>query len=388
MSSHLKVSIIVNNFNYERFVGAAVASALDQTHRGTEVIVVDDGSTDGSMDVIEAFAGRTRVIRQQNQGQIGAFNTGFAAAQGEAILFLDSDDALAPEAVETALTVWRTGIAKVQFVLASVDGDGRFLGSLFPNYPAELSPAEVRREVLRSGLYPCPPTSGNIYARAFLERIMPLPSGLFRGADGPINTAVPLYGDVITLDRVLGYYRIHGANNWAQMSMTPDKFASYIDHDRHRVDYLRRQAAGLGIAVADGLLERSPTHMQYRLASRKLLPVGHPMPREGVLKVGVTGALAALRSRAPVMSRLALATWFVLVALSPRGWARRLIALRFAPARRPSWLRHVLRRLGVLRRTASPEQRFDLPQRLLAAQTGKPSNAGADDTTADDGQAH
>ena len=383
MTEHPLVSVIVNNYNYEKFIGAAVLSALDQTYQPTEVIVVDDGSTDGSMDVIEAFADRARVIRQQNQGQAGAFNTGFAAARGEAILFLDSDDALAPDAIETAMTGWRPGVSKIQFVLASIDGDGGFLGNLFPSYPADLSPGDIRKELLRTGLYPCPPTSGNIYARAFLDRIMPLPLGVFGGADGPINTVVPLYGDVITLDQVLGYYRIHGANIWAQMSMNPDKFASYIDHDRHRVDYLRRHAEALGGAVADGLLERAPVHMQYRLASRKLLPARHPVPGESAIGAGITGASAALRSHAGMVSRLVLASWFLLVALSPAGLARRLIALRFAPARRPAWLRTALRRLGVLRAPGATAQRFDLPQRLAAEQRGSQGAGDGGDATTD-----
>ena len=95
--AHPLVTIVIDNHNYARYVGAAIESALAQTYQPIEIIVVDDGSTDGSRAVIAAYAGRITIIFQNNRGQSGAFNTGYAASSGDIVMFLDSDDLLRPE---------------------------------------------------------------------------------------------------------------------------------------------------------------------------------------------------------------------------------------------------------------------------------------------------
>jgi glycosyltransferase involved in cell wall biosynthesis len=94
------VSIIVPSYNAAPWLEAAVASARAQTWRSTEIILVDDGSTDGTGELAERLAGPDmRVIRQQNSGQCSAFNRGLGLAQGEFIEYLDADDLLAPEKI-------------------------------------------------------------------------------------------------------------------------------------------------------------------------------------------------------------------------------------------------------------------------------------------------
>src|SRR5688572_3590972 len=97
MTSDPFVSIVINNYNYGRFLAASIDSALGQTYPRTETIVVDDGSTDDSREVIQRYAGRVRAILKANGGQASAVNTGFAACQGEVVIFLDSDDMLLPD---------------------------------------------------------------------------------------------------------------------------------------------------------------------------------------------------------------------------------------------------------------------------------------------------
>ncbi len=101
-----KVSIIIPTFNREDLVGQAVDSALAQTHPACEVIVVDDGSTDGTPGVLTHYEGRITAIRQENKGLSGARNTGIRAASGEYVGFLDSDDLWEPRLVEEALKVF------------------------------------------------------------------------------------------------------------------------------------------------------------------------------------------------------------------------------------------------------------------------------------------
>src|SRR5689334_13928789 len=98
----MQVSIVIDNYNTARFVGEAIESALGQTRPDVEVVVVDDGSTDGSRDVIAGFEGRVRVVLQENRGQAGAVNTGYAAVSGDVVLFLDGDDVLLPGAAAAA----------------------------------------------------------------------------------------------------------------------------------------------------------------------------------------------------------------------------------------------------------------------------------------------
>lgn len=95
------VSIIIPSYNCRPWIGEAIDSALSQTWRPIEVIVVDDGSTDGTADWASAHYGeRIRVFRQSNRGAAAARNTGLASAQGEYIQFLDADDIITPHKLE------------------------------------------------------------------------------------------------------------------------------------------------------------------------------------------------------------------------------------------------------------------------------------------------
>ncbi len=91
MNEELLASIIVNNYNYGRFLAEAIESALSQTYANTEVIVVDDGSTDNSRDIIASYKDQIIPVLKENGGQASAFNAGFQASSGEVIFFLDAD---------------------------------------------------------------------------------------------------------------------------------------------------------------------------------------------------------------------------------------------------------------------------------------------------------
>src|SRR5580698_2629233 len=100
------VSIIINNFNYGRFLSEAIVSALDQKYRGFEVIVVDDGSTDNSLDIVASYGNRLRLVSKENGGQASAFNAGFATSIGEVICFLDSDDRFLPDKLSHIVNIF------------------------------------------------------------------------------------------------------------------------------------------------------------------------------------------------------------------------------------------------------------------------------------------
>jgi hypothetical protein len=209
----LRASVVIDNRDYAAFLGEAIESALAQTHAGTEVVVVDDGSTDASRDVIARYDGEVVPVLLDHGGQAAAFNAGFAASSGEVVVFLDSDDRLEPDAVAEAVAEFRRArYAKAHWPLRRVDEAGRDLGALDP--PVPLPEGDLSAAVLAHGpgAYVTPPTSGNAYARAYLEQVMPVPERLRMSADGFLYGLAPLYGRVARLERPLGDYRQHGAS--------------------------------------------------------------------------------------------------------------------------------------------------------------------------------
>jgi glycosyltransferase involved in cell wall biosynthesis len=96
-----KVSIVIPTYNSEAYIRTALDSVLEQTYTDYEVIVVDDGSTDGTKTVALALDGPIRYIHQSNSGPAAARNTGVSAAAGELICFLDADDSWTPDKLRT-----------------------------------------------------------------------------------------------------------------------------------------------------------------------------------------------------------------------------------------------------------------------------------------------
>ena len=123
-----RASIIIPVYNLRAFVGEAIESALAQTvpREQFEIVVVDDGSTDGSADVISRFAPHVRSIRQENRGLSAARNAGIAAARGDFLVFLDADDRLLPEKVSASLSVFaaRADLGLVYSGVRYIDAHG------------------------------------------------------------------------------------------------------------------------------------------------------------------------------------------------------------------------------------------------------------------------
>ena len=88
------VSVLIDTYNHERFIEQAITSVLEQDRSmaDVEIVVVDDGSTDRTPEIVRSFEPRVRLIRKPNGGQGSAFNTGIPECRGEIIAFLDGDD--------------------------------------------------------------------------------------------------------------------------------------------------------------------------------------------------------------------------------------------------------------------------------------------------------
>lgn len=112
------VSIIVAAYNCEAFIGAALETCLRQTHPKVEVVVVNDGSKDGTGEILRRYGGRIRVIEQKNGGLANARNTGVREARGQYIAWMDADDLVHPEKIATQVAAFR---ADPSLVLVSTD---------------------------------------------------------------------------------------------------------------------------------------------------------------------------------------------------------------------------------------------------------------------------
>jgi glycosyltransferase involved in cell wall biosynthesis len=208
------VSIIINNFNYRRFLAQSIDSALSQTDQPVEMIVVDDGSTDGSGELIKGYGNKIKAILKGNGGQASAMNAGFLESTGDVVIFLDSDDVLLPDAVPIAKRQFSDGVVKVHWPLWTIDESGKRTGSQVPSGP--LPDGDYRQLAMERGpscIY-SPPTSGNAWARSFLEKVMPIPESDFAlCADDYLFSLVPAFGEIRSVDEPQALYRIHSNNN-------------------------------------------------------------------------------------------------------------------------------------------------------------------------------
>lgn len=201
------VSIVIDNYNYARYLGAAIDSALAQTWRPLEVIVVDDGSTDDSWDVVERYGQRVQAIGQANGGQGAAYNTGFAASRGEWVMFLDSDDLLDADAIERMLAIAAPGVAKVQGYLERIGPDGEPLGGTVPYIAHSGDVTEIAR---RFRQYASPPGSGNLFRRSAIAPYFPLVPGQWRRSADTVPILLSVFhGTVATVEGPIGGYRLH-----------------------------------------------------------------------------------------------------------------------------------------------------------------------------------
>lgn len=247
------VSIVITNYNYGQFLAEAVDSALSQTWPTVEVIVVDDGSTDDSTEIMRAYGDRIVPILKPNGGQASAFNAGISAARGEFVHFLDADDLLHPNAVAQYIDLFDDPeVVKVHGPLEVIDKAGNPLSKLWPS--CKLSEGSMLETTLRYGpaSYCSCVTSGNVWRRTFLTAIAPIPEDAFRvSADAYLFTLSPLFGSFRKVDAPLGSYRYHGANLWLNTNTRIDahRLRREVEQFELRLQALQDWAEKLGHVV-------------------------------------------------------------------------------------------------------------------------------------------
>jgi glycosyltransferase involved in cell wall biosynthesis len=325
------ISVVIPCYNYDRYVGQAIDSVVAQGYPALDLVVVNDGSTDDSLAVIQRHAAGATVVDQPNQGEVAARNAGFAASSGDVIIFLDADDLLEPTALRQVADAWSPSLAKIQFDLLVVDAGGNEVGRRFGHFGPDLTPQRVRDDFARTGTYRWPVTSGNAYSRWFVSRVFPQ---RFQGpVDGYLNTIAPLYGDVLTLPVALGRYRLHDMNQ-SSKTRSARGLAEVIAHRRRELDEMRRHTAmrEWQLPETDPLDHELP-FLNYRLIARKL-GIDYPGADADSPRSLMRKALRLLsREGLPARITAVHGIWFVALTACPARWVPLLVELRFDRAR-------------------------------------------------------
>ncbi len=335
------VSIIVNNFNYGQFVAQAIESALQQTYTHVEVIVVDDGSSDDSHQIIQGYSGRIIPILKENGGQASALNAGFEVSHGEIVIFLDADDLLIPSMVKDVVDVFltRQEIIRVQYRMAIIDEFGRRTGVEKPERHIPVPSGDIHMQALTFPFdVPWLPTSGNVFLAKALHKIMPIPEDRYGrvGADWYLVHLTSLIGPVFFLDSLEACYRVHSANFYerGRNTLNLEHIRQTIGYCQITTDYLQKYAKKNGL-VDQPTEILSVSDIANRLVSLRLSPEHHPIPtdtRWGLVKMGVRATFR----RFDVSNKLKILflSWFILMAMAPKPMGASLARWFFFPQQR------------------------------------------------------
>lgn len=208
------VSIVIPAYNQAEYLKDAIDSVLAQTYAHVELIVIDDGSTDATREVLEDYRGRFRWERQPNIGQALTLTRGWQMAAGEVLAYLSADDVLLPEAVEVSVEHLTADPCTVMVYCDNqlIDQASRVIRTLrTPDLP-------YVEWLVR---YICAPAVGAFFRRDAYERAGPWNPELRRAADFEFWLRLGEQGRFSHIDRVLGLHRVHSAS----ASFTPTLYA-------------------------------------------------------------------------------------------------------------------------------------------------------------------
>lgn len=246
-----QVTVLIDTYNHERFIEEAIVSVFEQDFPAaeTEILVVDDGSTDRTPEIVQKFAPRVRLIRKTNGGQASAFNAGIPEAQGEIIAFLDGDDWWARNKLTVVMQAMNhdpsLGIVGNGIVMVQLDGtmQSEVLRENFHFQANTIEGASLFR--LRKSFLG---TSRMTIRTDLLRRIGPVPEVLRIEADEYLFTLAAVLMPAQVLPDAVTYYRFHDANEFQMSFSNPvrlrkkqivlDSLAGLLasEMDRYKVD--------------------------------------------------------------------------------------------------------------------------------------------------------
>ncbi|MCJ2055399.1 glycosyltransferase [Methylobacterium sp. J-048] len=321
MEREPRIAVVITCFNYETYVGQAIRSVVGQNAADCELVVIDDGSTDRSWDVIQQTG--VRAYRITNSGQRSACLYGLGQTRAPFVLFLDADDELRPGALDRILQALDPGVAKVQFCLTCVDATGQVIAERYPALEAFRSQDRVTDEILRSGVYQTPPTSGNVFRRDVCEILHQCEYD--NAVDGVILLIAPFMGDVVSISESLGLYRVHGRND-SGLGRAPQAVTFERDLRRFqlRLAHLRKLVGRLRPGAA--LIEPEQTYYFRLMEFSAALVRGSRYGARAFLQL----LRAILTEPRPWKWKVANTLFFVVVFLAPLRQAQALLAFRFS----------------------------------------------------------
>ena len=194
------VSVLIDTYNHELFIGEAVSSVLAQNFPAgdREILVVDDGSTDNTVEILAKFASQIRVLRKPNGGQASAFNHAIPQCRGEIIAFLDGDDWWAPDKLSSVYTAFAThpAVGMVGHSITEVLADGAQRNELVRDIPRFRIDSVAGARIFRTRKSFLG-TSRMAYRADLLRRIGPVPETLVIEADEFLFTLGALLSEVL-----------------------------------------------------------------------------------------------------------------------------------------------------------------------------------------------
>ncbi len=198
------MSVVIPTYNGVRYLAESIESALAQTYRPIEILVIDDGSTDGeTRQVIESYGDPVRYIRQENAGTAAARNTGVANAKGEFVALLDHDDLWVPEKLERQMPAFkgapRLGVAYAAIEFFDADS-GRVTSHYFPGGKLDFH-ALLGHQVL--------PIQTVIFRRSVLEEIGPFDITLRGTDDWDMGIRIAARYEIVGIPETLARVRLH-----------------------------------------------------------------------------------------------------------------------------------------------------------------------------------
>src|SRR5579864_3642711 len=210
------VSVLIDTYNHERFIEQAISSVLEQDFpaSGREILVVDDGSTDRTPEIVRKFEPHVRLLRKQNGGQASAFNAGIPECKGEIVAFLDGDDwwALNKLTLATEQLERNPEIGCVGHGYYEVYPDGRPPGVVVADENTIVHLKDHPEARLFTYHRAFLGTTKIVIRKKLLDQILPFPEELIIEADEYMFTLAPALAPALILKEPLFYYRFHSGN--------------------------------------------------------------------------------------------------------------------------------------------------------------------------------
>lgn len=336
MTDPPKLAVVISCYNYESFVAHAIQSVVGQNRSDCELVVVDDGSTDGSWEAISRCG--VTAYRTPNSGQRAACLHGLDNTTAPFVLFLDADDELKMGSLEIIIGMLDPQISKIQYGLTVIGADGTPMTDKHWALDRFRSRETLASEVLRRGVYKTPPTSGNVFRRDLCELLRE--ADYDRPVDGIILFAAPFFGDVVSIPKELGRYRIHGLND-SGMGRAPEAAAMQREISRFvaRTNHLRTVLRRFG---RDGELTAAEKTFYFRERRFYLdIAAGRRPPLRTIPGLVVL----ALREPFSFKNKVAIAALFIIASIVPHDRRKALLAYRLSTGPRSAlgFLKQVLR---------------------------------------------